>query len=257
MISAAGSSTAAGNLGWRFFGTYGTLVGRLQQLSPNEEAKITGRAYGAVTFNGLLPTIGNTVSVTLTGGGLTEPLTVTVVVQNSAPNGAAWTNNTVASALAQAFALQPAFVSAGFYAIANYGSAPYTQMVVPLPTCSILAAYNAPAFTISVSTTGLLAAQIGANGMYLSPFMTFSRVGQVQTVYGYLPILNILESGFLASSANMSAMVAGDVTLRWDEAEQRNDQYDMYRKRLGDWLGIPLNSSQRPGPTWSPSLVGY
>src|ERR1700722_8606779 len=48
--SPAGGSLANLNSGYRYFESYGQLEYRMNQLKPDEEARVTGQIYGAIGF---------------------------------------------------------------------------------------------------------------------------------------------------------------------------------------------------------------
>ena len=78
--SAAGGSLASAFVGYRFLQTYGRLEWKLNNLNPDEEARLTGLAYGAVALVGPQPNPGDQIGITLSGGGLSTPQTITATM---------------------------------------------------------------------------------------------------------------------------------------------------------------------------------
>lgn len=240
MVAPGGQSMAYGGAGFRYFGAFGSLLYRLNQLKPDEESRITGRAYGAVGFTGVNPTPGDTVSVTLSGGGLASPVTVSVTVPQNIPGQSPYTQNNLVASLAQALTLVPQVMGAGFTVLAPYGSGPFTQQSVAVP---IVALIGPPcmSFSLTASYAGNTVPQIMANGQLLPPFISFRSMGQNNKIYGYLPILDYLDGAYGGATIDLSASIANNVTLRHDELEQREAQYQRYRRSLSEFMGVPIN----------------
>lgn len=239
----AGGSLAYGNAGYRFFESYGPLLYRLTQLAPNEESRLTGAAYGAVGFTGLDPVPGDQVSITISGGNIPGTLTKSVTVPSFAPGLPPWSLLTVSANLASQFASDPAFNSAGFIAIADYGAGPYTQAARPNPMVSFRSPMGVNNFALSVGSTGLTSGQIVAPPNPLSPFISFRRTGQNNCIFGFLPILDYLEGAYGGATIDLGIMQANNVTMRMDELEQRDNLYEKYRQKLSAWLKIPLGDN--------------
>jgi hypothetical protein len=242
--SAAGGSAAFGNMGHRFFRADGSLLFRLGQLAPTEECRVAGRAYGSIGFSGFTTQPGDTVTVTISGGGLVSPIAKTFTVPTS-PNPYPLVN--VCANLAQLFSQSAAFVNSGFLAVADYGSQPFTQSKQMLPVVSFIAPYTADTFNIAVGFTGLTAPQILAQGRKLPPFLNLRQQGTVNTIWGYLPILDFLEAQKLGSTGQMTVSKTDNVTFRADEFEQRDEQYTEYCQKFASWLGVPLGPGHRGG----------
>jgi hypothetical protein len=237
-LGAAGGALAYGNMGYRFFGASGQLLYRLNLLRPLEEASITGLATGSISFTGQGPNVGDSFTVTLAGAFTGSPISVTITVPQAATP---WTLNTVASHLAAAFSSQPAFTAAGFFAVADYGASPFSQSQTTLPVCSILGPTGLNSFTLTVSAlTGTTVPQIALAGQPVSPFISFRQLGVINTVYGFVPILNFLDAAYGGATTNLAVATANNTTLRQDELEQREEQYQRYRRMLAQFLGIPL-----------------
>lgn len=236
----AGGSLAMGNAGYRFFGSYGPLLYKLNQFAPNEESRMVGAAYSAVGFTGLDPIVGDTTTVTISGGGLPTPVSKTITVTSIGPGQQAWTLLTLCAAIAASFASDPIFNSAGFLAIADYGAGIYSAAKVPTPLVSFRAPSGVQTYTMTASSTGQAAVQIFSPPQKLSPYLNFSRAGVNNVIWGFLPILDYLEGAYGGAVQDMAVMQANNVVLRMDELEQRENMYQAYRYKLSRWLMIPL-----------------
>lgn len=244
----AGAQLAYGGAGYRYFGAYGTLLYRLNQLAPDEEARITGRAYGSVGFTGPgQPTPGDIVGVTISGGGLASPVSVSVTVPAPTAANPLWTYLNVAAALAQALQLQSALTAGGFTVCADYGAGIWSNQIVPLPIVSVIAPAAQTSFTFTTSYTGTTVPQIYINGTKIPPYLSFRQGGQVYQVWGYLPILDYLEGGYLGATNHLGMSQADNVILRGDELDQRTMQREQYRKEFSEFLGIPINPERDRG----------
>lgn len=234
----AGGALAYGGAGWRFFGGYGALLFKMNMLRPIEEAKITGLATAAVFFTGILPNPGDVITVALSSPALMSPITATVTVPMPVNGLERWDLLTVASALATAFMLQPAFAAAGFFAIADYGRPPFSQ-ITPVAICSINS--SGGNFTLTPSFTGSTVPQISGAGKPVSPYIPVGG----GCITGHVPILNYLEAAIGGASASLGVLVANTTTLRHDELEQREWLYEKYQIKLADFLEIPLFKPRR------------
>lgn len=244
----AGAQLAYGGAGYRYFGVYGSLLYRLNQLAPDEEARIVGRAYGAVGFTGPgQPTPGDIVGVTITGGGLASPVSVSVTVPSPTPTQPLWTYLNVAASIAQALLLVPALTAGGFNVCADYGSGIWSNQVVPLPIVSVIAPATQTSFTFTATYTGSTVPQVYMAGIKIPPYLSFRSAGQLYQVWGYLPIMDYLEGGYLGATNNLSMSQADNVILRMDELDQRQDQREQYRQEFAQFLGIPINPDRNRG----------
>src|ERR1700728_2221973 len=105
-----GGSLANLNSGYRYFEAYGQLEYRMNQMKPDEEARVTGQIYGAIGFaNSNTPIISGTViTVNLTSAIFspnTQTLTYTVLPTDNLL--------TIVSAFANLAALNTQFAAAG------------------------------------------------------------------------------------------------------------------------------------------------
>lgn len=238
-----GGSLGYGGAGQRYFGTYGGLLGRLAQLAPVEEAKITGRAYSAIGFTGDHPHAGDTVTVSLSGGAFTSPLVKTIDAGDPP-----CTLVQLAYAISQAFAGDPTFVQTGMFAIADYGPAPFAQTQIPIPICSLIAPKGAAPITITTAFTGHTPPQIFANGILPAPYACIGG----QKLYGYIPILNYLEGLLLGTASTMiynrvQGSSGAAISYSNSQMEQRQDLLWAFRDELAQFLGMPKNKSVNGG----------
>src|ERR1700751_4112508 len=77
LISTGGGTLGSGAAGFRWFQAWGFLEYRLNNLNPDEEARLLGSGYAALALTGPPPNPGDTLSVTFSGGGLPSPVTIT------------------------------------------------------------------------------------------------------------------------------------------------------------------------------------
>src|SRR6185437_10778974 len=143
--SPVGGSLAPVNTGFRFFNSYGQLEYKMNNLQPNEEARATGYSYGAIGFvqgNPVSivnnPSVGSTMTITITSTLLNAPVVLNYTVQ---PND---TFLTICGQLALLAAQNGNFTSAGFLAINDFGTGPYGQpndasQLVTFPIVSFMA----------------------------------------------------------------------------------------------------------------------
>lgn len=227
----AGGTLASGNAGYRYFESWGQLEFRLNNLAPDEEARLTGYAYGGIALVGPNPNIGDTVSVTLSGGTLSAPVTVSyAAVQGD-------TALSMIANLAGACSLNTALQSAKFLILAPFGTGPYAMNATTIPI-SEMAITNPVAFIIAAAGTGRMAPQITANGVLLSPSTTLDGV---TTINGYLPILDGLENAHASASQNLDTQRADVWYARSNETGQRLALYKQWQQKLAQYLSIPLN----------------
>lgn len=239
----AGATLASGSIGYRWLQAYGFLEYKMNNLNPDEECRITGNAYGALALTGPQPAAGDTISVTISGGGLVSPVTLTAIAP--APDPASDGRITLVNLLAAAGSSNAALQAASIITLSPYGTGAYSQNSVPFPEIS----FSAPtAFALSASGTGASYPQVTANGVLLPPFATVSSVTGAPVIYGYLPLLDALESGYLGSSQNMDTKEAGPWKARMNEQAQRMSLYVTYRNQLADFLGTMVNPDRRAKP---------
>ena len=243
-----GTVAGATTTGYRFLQTFGMLEWRMNNLDSNEEGRVTGKAYGSLAFQGPVPNVGDTLTVTFSGGSLTGPVSVLLTVTQAMlvqQNAAAqqYFNANIGlifcSSLAQLVALNSTLTSAGFVATAPFGTGPFTQTAIPVPQIDFI---NPVPFTLSVVTTGLMSAFIVANGVLLEPYI---QPGTINPIYGYLPILNYLENAYGSASQDLSIKRADVFYARPTELSERLSLYQTWAQRLGEFLDLPFNPHKR------------
>jgi hypothetical protein len=240
-VSPSGGSVASALAGYRYFQAYGTLLYRLISLNPDEEARLVGSAYAAIALIGPQPNQGDTISVTLSGGNLSAPQTISATAGAPVGPGGDGRLNLLATLVSQA-AQNAALQTAEIFAVAPFGSGPYSESQIPVPEC----AFTSPVpFTIAATGSGVSYPQITATGEQLPPSTSLDGT---TTVYGYLPILDGLENAFLSASQNLDTIIAGPWKGRSNEIGQRMSLYELYRGMLSDFLGIPVNPDKYSRP---------
>jgi hypothetical protein len=238
-LSPSGGSLAGGASGWRFFQAYGFLEYKLNNLNPDEEARLTGYGYAAIAMTGPQPAMGDTISVTFSGGNLVSPVTITATMP--APSGVDGRLIMVAL-LAGLVAQNTTIQTAGIVALAPYGSGPFGQNVVPFPEV----AFTSPvSFAIAVAATGASYPQITATGAQLPPV---TQLTPNVTTWGYLPIMDGLESALGTTSDNLDTKEAGPWKSRGNEIGLRLSLEANWRAKLSDFLGTPINPYHRSNP---------
>jgi hypothetical protein len=208
--------------GYRWNQAWGRLEFALNNMAPDEEARLLGLGYGAVALMGPLvdgsgnpvPAAGNTVTVTFQGGALTgqHQVTATAVAGDSLLQ--------LVARLAVAVNNDTTMQAANIQALAPYGTGSFSQTytgaagnpiqnaAIPLPEV----AFTSPsAFqVVSVTNTGVIGAAVTATGAQLEPSApvdwTQSPYG---TVYGYLPICDKLLGSEYGTSRSLDTANAG------------------------------------------------
>jgi hypothetical protein len=236
--SPAGGTLSSANNAYRFFGSYGQLEFRMNQLAPSEEAVLTGSPYGAVGFNNANTPIvaGTVITVTLNSPQFsTNPVILTYTVQP--------TDDLliICGQLANQAALNTDFTAAGFYAINDYGTGPWSQQIVPFPICSFIAPSNSSSFSINVSGSGNTVPQVVANGQLLPPAIYLETTIPAKEIFGYLPILDTLESFYAGTVQNLSTTKAREWTRNSRELTEKKMLYNQWRQRLAQFMGISLD----------------
>lgn len=235
--SVNGMTTADGAAGFRYFTAYGALEWRMNNLMPDEESRILGRAYAAVGILGA-PVEGQSISIQITGGGLGSPQTITVTAGPTSgfPNKDALT---LTQALVVACVNNGLIIPAGFEPVAPYGAGPFSERFFPNPTFAL---NNPTAFTIAILSQGIsIGGVIQANGQLLTPLYVANQGTPQQTnIYGYLPILDVLEGAQATTTENLDTSKADVWTARSTEIKERARLYELWRGKLAGFLNVPL-----------------
>jgi hypothetical protein len=241
--SPAGGTLAQGSVGYRFLQAYGFLEYRMNNLSPVEEAQLTGLAYGAAALVGPQPNTGDSVTLTITPTGQAAQTLVAVAPAQSPP-GATDARLTLCNALASASALNPILQAAGIIALTPYGTGAFSQNAVAVPEVS----FSAPAaFTITGSSSGTsgLTPQITAPGSFIDPSTSLDGV---TTIFGFIPILDGLLNAYATASQNLDTRKADVWEGRINEAGARRSLYENWKQLMADFLGTPLFKQARQAP---------
>lgn len=237
-LSPAGGTLASGAAGYRFTQNFGFLEYKMNNLNPDEEARITGYAIASFILSGPQPNLGDTITAIFSGGNIPigNPQTVTVTAGTpQAGDG----RLTIIAAMAAAVSLNPVLQAAGIIAVAPYGTGAFSQNAVPVPEIAFTSAVN---FNIAVSGTGQAAPQITSNGIQLPPTTTLDGIN---TIFGYLPILDGLEGAYASSSQNLDTSQADVWKARSNELGQRMSLYRVWQGMLSDFLGTPINPTKK------------
>ena len=234
VLNPAGGSFYDGSVGYRWNQSFAFLLWKQQTLNPDEEARLTGNAYGSVLVQGSTQS-GDVVSITLSGASLSTPQTVTYTA--SAQDSAL----TIAFGLGTLVNQNSTLANAGFVALAPYGTGPYNYRPNLAPLSEV-AIQNAAAFTMSVSSSGATSVALTANGVKLFPSIVLSDpLTNIRTQYwGYLNILDVLEMAVASASDDLDTTKADVWTARQDEVAQRETLYKNWRYRLSKFLDVPL-----------------
>lgn len=232
-VGGAAASYGAGNIGYRFFQAWGQLEYRLNNLNPDEEARLLGLAYAAFALTGPQPNVGDEITITLSGGPIGSPQELTATMPDGVP--AAQDGRLIlTAAIAAACAENGVLASAGVLSAQPYGTGPWAQNAVPIPEC----AFTCPsAFSIAGAGSGVTYPQITANGVMLGPSTSLDGV---TTLWGYLAILDGLENAYATASQNLDTIRADVWQGRSTELAQRRSLYETWRGMLADYLGIPI-----------------
>jgi hypothetical protein len=217
-------------------------------MAPYEESMLIGRSVGAIQFPGYSPQVGDSVTVTINSTAIVGgTLSVTVVVPQVPAGQTPWTNLTLTANMAQSLLLTPAFLAAGFNAVAPYGAGPFANQTVANPVVSIIAP-KCQSFTMSSTYTGTSPAVVTATGQPEDPYIDWtSNTGQVVVLYGFIPILGKLQGAYGGETATLSASIANEVTLDSNRLENRLGQYYQYQQWMAEFLGCPVNPDKVKG----------
>lgn len=250
--SPVGGSLASGGAGYRWSQAFGQLEYTMNNLSPTDEAMLTGKAYAAVALTGPLtnnsgqpnPQPGDTVAITFSGGNLGSPHTVTTTAVTGD------TLLSLAARIATTVNLDATMQAAGIFALAPFGTGPFAtgqtspggnpagNIAIPVPE----AAFVSPvAFVASNPTSsGVVGAVLTALGGLLPPAAPVDwTVQPYGTVNGYLPICDKLEGSYAGSTMNLDLAQAGGqdgATFRIDEQQQRKKLLYDWRMEMAEFL---------------------
>jgi len=242
--SAGGNTLMSGAAGWRFSEAAGFLEYKMNNMNPDEEARLLGYAFGSVDFVGNPPNVGDTATVVLFGGNLGSNIVTLVTTVSSAPTSNTDARLAACQDLASQAGQSSTLAQAGIYAVAPYGVGPFSESKVPLPEVAFV---SPVVFSITATATGLLAAQQRNVPELLPPFATLTPGDSQQTkvIYGYLNILDALEAAHAQTSENLDTFKADVWTGRSNEIGLRTSLYRHWQVMLSDFLGTPINQKRR------------
>lgn len=217
-------------LGYRFTNVMGLLEYRMNNLQPFEEAALTGVPTGAAILYGT-PAAGNTVTLTVNA---LAPLTYTVTAADALatdPLGSVAQNLSIAIAASATYA---PIVRAAY---APSIKQPYTTSSGVNSTL-ILQSTSAATFTFTCAFSGATSFVSYLQGVLPQPSTTFTEDSVTAT--GYVAICDYLESKVATASDLMKFTKADVVNFNRDETGSRMGLYRLWRKRLAEFLGVPL-----------------
>ena len=241
-VSPVGGTLASAAAGWRFFEAFGFLEYKMNNLNPDEEARLIGAAMGGVALTGPQPDLGDVLSVTFAGGGLVSPVTVSTTAP--APNPNVDNRVTLINGIAGQVSINETLQNASFFAAAPYGTGPVSQNAVAIAEVGITCPTP---FTLTCSGTGATAPQVTATGGFLSPSAQLAGT-RGPTLWGYLPILDGLESAYAGASSNLDTAKADVWSARLNELGQRTSLYEVWVDKMSDFLQVPRNSRRMGNP---------
>ncbi len=243
--SVNGMTLADGAAGYRYFTGYGALEWRMNNLMPDEEARINGFAFASIAITGT-PVNGDVIAITFSGGGLANPVTINTTVAGMLPNPQHDSNIinqnalTVTQEILIAVLGNAALVAAGFMVVAPYGAGPFSQRFYPNPIIT----FQCPSgFRVAVTGPANEGLQVRQSGAPLSPSFTANAGSpSAQTFNGFVPILNQLEAAQAGSSDNLDTIRADVWWARADEIKQRALLYRQWQHKLAIFLNVPMGS---------------
>ncbi len=256
ITSPVGQTLSHGFIGWRFHQVYGLLEWRMNNLQPFEEAILFGLATAGITVQ----------SVAAPGGTITLPNGLVVSLEMRQPVGGVLqadgvtilydvdetvsyttvssdTIFSVGAALSSLVLANGVLVGAGFWATSPYNVGAYAEAakppatVQPFPGIQITCIPDAFEI-IAVSAPPLFLAVQPGSGQFLPPNATF---GDPATLHrGYIPILDALETEVANASDNLDTLKADVWTARPDEIHIREALYNRWRRKMAQFLALPL-----------------
>lgn len=207
---------------------------RLDELTAHDEAKLTGDCLAVVGILGELPATGNQVNIQISSTKLVSPVSLSYTA------GTSDDKFTAARVLVAAVNQNTALASAGFSASGAFYGAPVIDKNA-LPQVEIR---NQTPFSISVSSTGLIAASVLQQGEHLEPsaIVGKSLVDGVLTdveKWGYIAIINHLQKAVAGVTRNADVARAGDY-YRGRELKERKELLNYWRNELSTFLDLPF-----------------
>lgn len=232
-VPAAGIPQSGYTAGLRSILTVGQLEAYMDLLQAEEECVLTGYPYGQVNIFGA-PQVGNTVTATINS----TPVIYTVQASDVS-------NGQSLNAIAGGLATKINIANLGIYAAS--GSITSGDVVpAALPIYGQVTIVNQTTFTLSASATGQLGTSVPANGS-VYPHPNTVNIQGAPTLYGYIPILNYLEERILQQDTFASFSATGEVKFNPYELYRRIETYDVWRKKLGNFLSVGPDPAGKNG----------
>ena len=238
LVSPSGGTLASGFIGWRFHQVYGLLEWRMNNLQPFEEAILFGLATAGIVVQ----------SAAAPGGQADVPDGLIVSLEIKQPStgvavideiityitGANETIFSVGAAFAAGILANGILVGAGFWAVSPFKPSSNTP---PFPGIQIICS-SGSFIVIPVNSAPLFLAVQPGSGQFMNPIATFGD--PAATIRGYIPILDALETQIAQASDNLDTTKADVWTAREDEVQIREHLYDRWRRKVAQFLALPL-----------------
>ena len=248
LISTASGTLANGNAGYRYLDQWGQLEWRMNNLNADEEARLLGQPCGLVSLTGSPVTAGIVFQLQFSGGGLVSPVTISYT-SSSSDN-----QLSVCSAISNAVNQNATLIAAGFVAFNQYTFQPLVA-VIPLPQMGFEnITLGVTSFTLTVLSNTNPQLVVNLQGQLLAPSAPVSDLTNPTTViWGYLPIADWLEGAVPGATRNLDTSKADTWFTRIDEVDAREDLYERWKQRMGDFLfgkGAWTGPSGKPGGSY-------
>ena len=252
-VSPFGVGFASGFIGYRFFEVYGLLEYRMVNMAPEEEARLMGLAYGSIILQGI-PQPGDMVSFSVSQLPTMPQQNFSYTVQP--------TDNLIriSQGMANQILQNVTMLNNQFQATSPLGIGDFSQNTPQLANPNNANSgllFGTPGFAVTneqpflVSNLNIvhapgssLGAFIEISGQLLEPVSTVDpTTTPPTTLNGYIPILNYLEGAVPAATQNLDTWQADVWYARKTELKERVALYNYFRRKMADFMGVPLNAS--------------
>lgn len=234
-VPVQGINVSGAALGYRFFegSQVGLLEFRMNNLQPYEEATVTGFPIASISVAGRMVT-GDAATITVNG----TPITYTVLLADQAPVLTSTQTNVAAS-----MAVAITNTVSGVTAAANPPITNVAQGIFPSYATLIVRSLTSSALTVAASSTSSVAVHVVQQGAPIP--MAYANQDTGTTYYGYVPILDYLQSQTLQADSFAAFDKADVVTFTRSELGKRVQLYDYWRQMLADYFGVPIDPMGR------------
>ena len=233
-VPAAGIPQSGYTSGLRTILTVGQLEAYMNLLQAEEECVLTGYPYAQINIFGSGPVVGQTVTVVINN---IAPVVYTVTANDVAN---AQPLNSIAGGVANAINNPNLGLVAASGSITSADVAP-----AALPIYGQVTVVNQTPFTLTASSVGLGIA-VPANGsVYPHPNLVSVQGGPA--IYGYISICNYLEERLAQPDVFASFDTADVVKFNPYELYRRQDIYDVWCSKMGNFLSVGRNPAGRNG----------